>query len=60
MSWRLVKVLLVLGCVLIPGIATAQSAIAGVGAALVVGALAGLSPAARAARLNPADAVRPV
>jgi putative ABC transport system permease protein len=32
---------------------------AGVGAALVVGALAGLSPAARAARLNPADAVRP-
>jgi len=31
----------------------------GVGAALVVGALAGLSPAARAARLNPADAVRP-
>jgi hypothetical protein len=30
MSWRLVKVLLVLGCVLIPGIATAQSAIAGV------------------------------
>jgi putative ABC transport system permease protein len=32
---------------------------AGVGAALVVGAVAGLSPAARAARLNPADAVRP-
>jgi putative ABC transport system permease protein len=32
---------------------------AGVGAALAVGALAGLSPAARAARLNPADAVRP-
>jgi putative ABC transport system permease protein len=32
---------------------------AGVGAALVVGAIAGLSPAARAARLNPADAVRP-
>jgi putative ABC transport system permease protein len=32
---------------------------AGVGAALVVGALAGLSPASRAARLNPADAVRP-
>jgi putative ABC transport system permease protein len=32
---------------------------AGVGAALVVGAFAGLSPAARAARLNPADAVRP-
>lgn len=31
----------------------------GVGAALVVGAIAGLSPAARAARLNPADAVRP-
>ena len=31
----------------------------GVGAALVVGAVAGLSPAARAARLNPADAVRP-
>ncbi|HKA02681.1 MAG TPA: ABC transporter permease [Acidimicrobiales bacterium] len=32
---------------------------AGVGAALVVGAIAGISPAARAARLNPADAVRP-
>jgi putative ABC transport system permease protein len=31
----------------------------GVGAALVVGALAGLSPAARAARLAPADALRP-
>jgi putative ABC transport system permease protein len=30
----------------------------GVGAALAVGALAGLSPAARAARLHPADAVR--
>src|SRR6187431_1892665 len=30
MSWRLVKVLLVLGCVLIPGIATAQSAITGI------------------------------
>jgi putative ABC transport system permease protein len=32
---------------------------AGVGAALVVGSFAGLSPAARAGRLNPADAVRP-
>jgi putative ABC transport system permease protein len=32
---------------------------AGVGAALVVGCFAGLSPAARAGRLNPADAVRP-
>ena len=31
----------------------------GVGAALVVGGLAGLSPAARAARLPPADALRP-
>jgi putative ABC transport system permease protein len=31
----------------------------GLGAALVVGALAGLSPAARAARMAPADAVRP-
>ena len=31
MSWRLLqKVFLVLGCVLIPGIAAAQSAIAGV------------------------------
>jgi putative ABC transport system permease protein len=36
-----------------------STAALGVGAALVVGALAGLSPAARAARLNPADAVRP-
>ena len=33
---------------------------AGTGAALIVGALAGLSPAARAARLAPADAIRPV
>ena len=32
---------------------------AGVGAALAVGAVAGLSPAARAARLAPADAIRP-
>lgn len=31
----------------------------GVGAALVIGAVAGLYPAARAARLDPADAVRP-
>ena len=30
MSWRLLKGLFVLGCVLIPGIAAAQSAIAGV------------------------------
>ena len=30
MSWRLLKGFLVLGCVLIPGIAAAQSAIAGV------------------------------
>src|SRR5688572_592723 len=30
MSWRLLKVFLVLGCVLVPGIAAAQSAIAGV------------------------------
>jgi ABC-type antimicrobial peptide transport system permease subunit len=33
---------------------------AGVGVALAVGALAGLYPASRAARLAPADAVRPV
>lgn len=32
---------------------------AGVGASLLLGALAGLSPAARAARLDPADAIRP-
>ena len=32
---------------------------AGLGAAIVVGALAGISPAARAARLAPADAIRP-
>jgi putative ABC transport system permease protein len=31
----------------------------GIGAALVLGALAGLYPAARAATMNPADAVRP-
>jgi putative ABC transport system permease protein len=38
----------------------ATSVAAGIGSALVVGALAGLSPAGRAARLNPADAIRPV
>ena len=32
----------------------------GLGAALVIGALAGISPAARAARLEPAEAIRPV
>jgi putative ABC transport system permease protein len=32
---------------------------AGIGAALLIGAIAGLYPAARAARLAPADAVRP-
>ncbi|MEP6624757.1 MAG: ABC transporter permease [Acidimicrobiia bacterium] len=31
----------------------------GIGAAIVVGALAGISPAGRAARLAPADAIRP-
>jgi putative ABC transport system permease protein len=35
------------------------AAIIGFGAALVVGALAGISPAGRAARLSPADAIRP-
>ena len=33
--------------------------IIGVGAAIIVGALAGISPAGRAARLSPADAIRP-
>ncbi len=33
---------------------------AGLGAAIVVGGLAGISPAARAARLAPADAIRPL
>ena len=37
----------------------AVAAVVGVGAALAVGALAGLSPAGRAARLAPADAIRP-
>ncbi len=37
----------------------ALSLAAGIGAALIVGALAGISPAARAARLAPADAIRP-
>ena len=37
----------------------ALSLAAGIGAALLVGAIAGISPAARAARLAPADAIRP-
>lgn len=37
----------------------AFSLAAGIGAALIVGAIAGISPAARAARLAPADAIRP-
>lgn len=37
----------------------AIAAVMGVGAAIVVGALAGISPAGRAARLSPADAIRP-
>ena len=31
----------------------------GVGAAIIVGALAGISPSGRDARLSPADAIRP-
>jgi putative ABC transport system permease protein len=38
----------------------ALSLAAGIGAALLVGAIAGISPAARAARLAPADAIRPI
>ncbi len=38
----------------------ALAAAAGLGAAIVVGALAGISPASRAARLAPADAIRPL
>ncbi len=37
----------------------AVAALIGFGAAIVVGALAGISPAGRAARLAPADAIRP-
>ena len=37
----------------------AEALAAGIGAALLVGMLAGLSPAARAARLPPAEALRP-
>ena len=35
------------------------SIVVGFSAAIIVGALAGISPAARAARLAPADAIRP-
>jgi putative ABC transport system permease protein len=36
-----------------------EALVAGVGAALIVGALAGLYPALRAARMDPAEAVHP-
>ena len=37
----------------------AEALLGGVAAAIVVGAIAGAIPAARAARLAPADALRP-
>ena len=58
----------VLGCAVTVGYTQVRDSVlsipftslaAGVGAALIVGAAAGLSPAARAARLPPADAIRP-
>jgi len=50
------------GYAAIQGITFSMPVIAGViglGAAIVVGAIAGISPAGRAARLSPADAIRP-
>ncbi len=58
----LLGALVTLGWTKLQGTATAiplAGVAAGVGISLVLGAIAGISPAARAARLDPADAIRP-